>query len=290
MFELNRTKARHAFKDLLGQANHFLITILVGLNGVRSNQVTIDSEFNTSWNPKNKINSADRSRQFALDMGLVRAVDALDTYMMMSARKPRSIEGNEFRSAMDGTGKSVSKRLTVFCDFLTPLQESHKEALHIAIDWRNRRVHSLARDTVENSALRTVNSDAERFKSSYSGLCISEFVRNYRSNLTPSFKETAAIIRMTHEAVEIFDQKILENLDVERYLTEFIALVLGEDKEHKHHSTSKIWGSDKKEDKVIRLLRLAGVNSTEFVKGREISQCIVDRFVGLSVDDARSRF
>ena len=52
MFELTRTDARATFKDLLGQANHFLITILVGLNGVRSGATQIDEEFRTSWNAR----------------------------------------------------------------------------------------------------------------------------------------------------------------------------------------------------------------------------------------------
>src|SRR4051812_20576999 len=82
MYELKRTQARAAFKDLLGQANHFLITLLVGLGAVRDGVATLDDEFRTSWSPHDVKRSAERSRQFALDLSLVRAIDALDTYMM----------------------------------------------------------------------------------------------------------------------------------------------------------------------------------------------------------------
>src|ERR1700721_2138620 len=82
MYELKRTHARAAFKDLLGQANHFLITLLVGLGAVGDGTAMLDQEFRTSWNPRDVRKSAERSRQFAFDLALVRAVDALDTFLV----------------------------------------------------------------------------------------------------------------------------------------------------------------------------------------------------------------
>jgi hypothetical protein len=133
MFVLSRTRARWAFKDLLGQANHFLITILVGLDGVRKSTVTVAEEFRTSWNPQDRVRSADRSRMFALDLSLVRAVDSLDTYMMQSARKPFALSDDNFISRMHATKRSVAKRLVVFDDVLPSLEPSHKTALEVAI-------------------------------------------------------------------------------------------------------------------------------------------------------------
>ena len=48
MFDLKRTTARAEFKDVLGHANHFVITILVGLNGVKNGVIAYDDEFHTA--------------------------------------------------------------------------------------------------------------------------------------------------------------------------------------------------------------------------------------------------
>ena len=85
-YDLKRTQARAAFKELLGHANHFLITILVGLNGVKCGTVKHDDEFRAAWNPRDAKASAERSRLFALDLALVRAVDSLATYMVRCRR------------------------------------------------------------------------------------------------------------------------------------------------------------------------------------------------------------
>ena len=63
--KLSKSKNLKIFKNEIGQANHFLITILVGLDGVHDNKINIKEEFSTSWNPKNRIDSANRSREFA---------------------------------------------------------------------------------------------------------------------------------------------------------------------------------------------------------------------------------
>ena len=132
MFELNRTQARWAFKDLLGQANHFLITILVGLDGVRSGEVTLHPEFRTSWNPQNVARSAERSRIFVMDLALIRSIDALDTYMMMSARKPTAIGDRALVAAMDGSGRSIARRLDAFDAHL----QSPAKARWASSSWR----------------------------------------------------------------------------------------------------------------------------------------------------------
>ena len=79
---LNISPARRKFKDLLGNANHLLITILVGLSAVeRKTIVTAPPELHAAWNPKDVVASARRSRVFVLETTLVRSVDALDAYI-----------------------------------------------------------------------------------------------------------------------------------------------------------------------------------------------------------------
>ncbi|WP_156799412.1 hypothetical protein [Oceanicola granulosus] len=286
MYELNRTHARRAFKDLLGQANHFLITVLVGLDGVRSGKVDISSEFRTSWNPQNVKRSAERSRVFVLDLALIRAIDALDTFMMMSARKPSAIADKEFRAALDGTGRSVARRLDVFDENLPPLKQQHKAALLVAIQWRNQRVHSLSDDKLEKSTFRILRDHADWFASGYSGLTIGDFISNFKAGEAPTFKEAASVIRLTHEAVAHYDEHLLEDLPVERYLKVLLGELLSQGNADPSRAIKKTWGHpSKKETKVIRLLRMIGVNETPEVCGREVPKEFVERLVSLECDE-----
>lgn len=205
MFELNRTHARTAFKDLLGQANHFLITILIGLESVRNGTAQLDDEFQTSWNPKNVQRSAERSRLFALDLALIRAIDALDVYMMLSRRKPCALTGQNFVQCMDQTGQKISKRLDVFTKFLPSLAPEQLVFLKRAIDWRNRRVHSLADETLRKSSEVELLSHAESLRAEHRGLDVKELLTRYKAGKSPSFKDSASVIQLSHNAVAHFD-------------------------------------------------------------------------------------
>ena len=286
MFELNRTQARWAFKDLLGQANHFLITILVGLDGVRSGEVTLHPEFRTSWNPQNVARSAERSRIFVLDLALIRSIDALDTYMMMSARKPTAIGDRALVAAMDGSGRSIARRLDAFDAHLQSLPEYHKAILEIAIEWRNRRVHSLSNDRIEKRTLRIVEDQSEMFAADYSGLSVKELISHFTSGEAPSFKEAASIIRLTHEAVAHYDAYLLQGLQIESYLKDSMLAFLDEGNARPNRSIQKTWGHpEKKRAKVVRLLRMIGVNETEKISGRQVPDDFVERLVDLNTDE-----
>lgn len=282
MYELNRTQARRAFKDLLGQANHFLITILVGLNGVRNGKIGIEEEFRTSWNPKSVERSAERSRIFVLDLALIRAIDALDTYMMMSARRPCAFPNTGLASAMDGTGRSVARRLDVFDQELQCLAAHHKAILSVAIEWRNRRVHSLSRDKINRSVFQLIRQEAVNFRQEYSGLEVEEFIKHFNAADAPTFKEAAAVIRLTHEAVSRFDEFLLRELPVERYLSDALLLFLEERNGSPSRTIKKIWDHPKKHRKAIRLLGLVGVNETDTLSGRRVPDEFVDELTGLN--------
>ena len=78
--KLRLSPARRHFKQRIGQVNHFLITTLIGLDGVKSKEFTLPEEFRTSWNPRSVERSAERSIRFILDASLSWVVDNLDSY------------------------------------------------------------------------------------------------------------------------------------------------------------------------------------------------------------------
>jgi hypothetical protein len=292
MYELNRTHARVAFKDLLGQANHFLITTLVGLNAVRNGTATVEDEFRTSWNPKDVRNSAERSRQFVLDLALVRAVDALDSYMMLARRDPMALPSKEFASAMDETRQTVAGRLRVFQNFLPPLEGHQKLFVKLAIDWRNRRVHSLSDVELTSEEESKLLSFGNILHEVYSGLDVEELITRYRLGESPSFKDAASFIRLAHRVVEHFDAQLLKEIDLEEYLRGLVVRVLAPQRLSKRtallkHACAKTWGDrDKRVTKSLRVLRMVGVHPTSEIKGRQVPDGLISRITEMSSEQA----
>jgi hypothetical protein len=294
IYELKRTLARAAFKDLLGQANHFLITILVGLDGVRHGEVELRDEFRTSWNPKDQKRSAERSRIFALDLALIRAVDALDTYMMWSRREPCALSGAGFIAAVDGAGRSVAKRLSAFSEHLPSLDPEKLALLRLAVDWRNRRVHSLAEEGLDDEDLATVRAARNLVRSNYSGCDVEELIKSYRNGAPPSFKDAASLIKVTHDAVSHFDDKLLSQIEVEEYVRRLLRLKLSESSREApdvalHQACGKVWdGTLKKEIKVLRALRFVGVHEVDLPTGRVLPWSFINRLTEMTGKEAEA--
>jgi hypothetical protein len=296
MYELKRTHARAAFKDLLGQANHFLITLLVGLGAVRDGTATLDEEFRTSWNPHDVTRSAERSRQFALDLSLVRAIDALDTYMMQARRSPTALSSLAFASAMDGTGQKVSKRLEVFSTYLKPLPVKQQLFLKLAVDWRNRRVHSLANETLTSDELKELLQYSEELAEDHRGLDVKALMVRYRANEAPSFKDAASVIKLAQIAVKNFDSQLLSGLEIESYLRGLIVRALDLPSESNgraalRNACFKTWGDpEKRVTKSIRILRMVGVHPTDKLEGRQVPDELVEKIAAMNPELAFKYF
>lgn len=292
MYELKRTQARTSFKELLGQANHFLITILIGLNGVRSGKVEHDPEFHAAWNPRDVKSSADRSRAFALDLALVRAVDALDAFLMMSRRAPSTLGSSQFESAMDGTGRSVLNRLNVFLGYIDTIPLEHASFLRLAIAWRNRKVHSLSDDKLSLEDEQTLVQHAASLAGEFRGLSIQDALGRFKASESPQFKDVASINSLVQTAVERFDAHLLKKLDIEEYVRVALKKALSksstrpEDAQIKH-AVCRIWGSSSnREAKALRALRSVGVHQVETPSGRRVPDEIIRRVLGFSPEAA----
>jgi hypothetical protein len=292
MYELKRTIARAAFKDLLGQANHFLITILIGLNGVRSGLVGHDPEFHAAWNPRDVVASADRSRVFALDLALVRAVDALDTYMMTSRRSPSTLGSAAFESQMDGTGRSVLKRLNVFFDHIQTVPSAHVSFLRLAIAWRNKKVHSLSDEELEAEDEQELLQSASSLADEFRGLAAKEVLRRFKAGESPQFKDAASVVSLAHKVVENFDQYLLGTLDIDNYIRVALRLSLGVSSTRSEtiqikHAAHRIWGDcDARKVKAVRMLRFIGVHPVEQVTARRVPDELIERVLNFELDAA----
>ncbi len=179
ILELNWSGHLNHFKNLLGQTNHYLITILVGLEGVRTGKVTKDESFHATWNPRSVEDSAVRSRRFARNSALAWAIDSLDAYLGYLRKKPFDFKDVELQKVF--SERSIYKTLKAITKFSEYQTDVPLSVIHLGIQWRNNLVHFHADNELEaeyrNFLLNNANAIdvAERFRGLDSNLMVNNF-------------------------------------------------------------------------------------------------------------------
>lgn len=226
MHKIERMKASPAkkeFKERLGQANHFLITALVGIDGIQSGIIREKPEsFHTSWNPKDSKKSADRTRVFLLKSFLGWAVESLEMYLTELNRKPKLLESETFTSLFSKAGQSIYQKTILIADEIKvdPILIGLMEVL---ITWRNYTFHYDIDNEIRESSMNCLIASNENVKARFSGLEITQLKSTWESGGDFTFKETASLIKATQDFVGEVDNYVLLNLDVERFFLETIA-------------------------------------------------------------------
>jgi len=100
-FALETSPARRAFKRSLGQANHFLITILVGLDAIEDGTAKQRQGMPASWNPQNPAQSAARSRGFAARAAFALLFDCIDAYTWEILTEPTIVQRKTNRAPLE---------------------------------------------------------------------------------------------------------------------------------------------------------------------------------------------
>ena len=114
---MTKSPAKKEFKERFGQANHFLITALVGIDAIQSGMITKKpTGFSTTWEPKDPKKSANRSRIFILKSFLAWAVESLEMYMTELNRKPKLLESDRFTELFSKAGQSIYKKTIFIAD------------------------------------------------------------------------------------------------------------------------------------------------------------------------------
>lgn len=238
---VRRSWAQRRFKEQLGQTNHFLITILIGLSAVESGQAERPQTFATSWEPEDRVRSAARSREFALKAGLAWTVDAIDTYLRLARRRPAILPIHLF-ARVDGA-PSLVERLRIIAAASSQEHGPAPLLLVAGITWRNRLVHSLAESELPAQIRSELDSLDADIATRYQGLTIARITEclGPRSTGTrpPSFKEVAAFVRAAHDFVSVCDERFLESLDPAWYLREALAEYVAADPRSRF---SNVWG------------------------------------------------
>lgn len=218
---MKQTLARHEFKKLIGQANHFLVTTLVGLDCLDRNREHQADGLHAAWSPKSVDISVRRSRLFVLHSFLASAVDALDVYFSLLNRKPDFIQNSELSGRIQACGRSVYQKAVVLSEWVNlaqPLQdqgvaEVEAALVEVLITWRNNVQHELADNVVSSKSEQILKKNSNTILTSYCNLDPVDLAKKANSGAGMSFKEVASLINATHKYVEHIDSKILTGLN-----------------------------------------------------------------------------
>ena len=278
------SRAFRKFKTEIGQANHFLITIMVGLDAVEDGAKKRES-FNTTWNPENKTASVTRSKHYAIKSALAWTVDNLDMYLRLCNREPRLYSDSESAEIAD-TGHSIYKKFRCVIDNHKELTPDKFSYVDLLICWRNNTVHFDAENQLMHNSLNYFkNIPADDVVINKYHLDVLQMLDRFNRGECPTFKETATLISMTIHFVEELDSILLRDIDQYRFL-EISLYKLVKSKKETSVFSFRNSTPEKRKKKLKQLFVTAGV-SEEFYN--EDGERFLDEVVNLKVDDFISK-
>lgn len=199
----------------------------MGLDGIIKDDITLSPEFSTSWNPKNKENSAKRSAKFALNSALAWAIDNLDAYFIMCHQKPTLFEDQTLIDDMSKAGRHVHDKFIAIYRYLerkgAESIKPYAALVGLAIQWRNNTTHFGAENKLDTKVLDGLKHNNVWYKDNFRGLDIIESLNSFDDNKDPSFKEVTSMIAAIHKFVEIADEVFVKNIDVNRYIKDIFS-------------------------------------------------------------------
>jgi hypothetical protein len=288
----NTTRERRAFKRLIGQSNHFLITLLVGLDAVKQGLASPPPELHAPWNPRDVGRSAARSEDFALSAGLAWAVSALEGYVaavrrttLVSAELARKI--NEADESDGLRGRCAA--LGMFSG--GPRPETALTAL--AVFWRNTVVHlGLRPRRFPPDLARTLREHMTEIASDYDGLDAEQAMMRADQARPPRWKETASLITAIHRFVQTVVAALLAAADHDIFAESLLTAYLFECEEKVASRFDNVWSKDisTRERTVRNVLLERGASPVERRDDSTLSEQWLSALAAMSVKEARLRF
>lgn len=216
--KIHHSTALKRFKSEIGQANHMLITIMVGLDGIIPYDVEAQNEFHTSWNPKSKKASVERSKLFAKKATMAWLVDCLDMYLRLINQSPILISSEKLKQSIDSVdnSRSIYKRINLICQYYE-IQSTDFALVDLLICWRNRLTHFQAENDISLSNRRILEQNIEKIKEKHCGLSIDETLISFDNCDFPTFKEITSFVRASINLVSELDRCLLDDIDLVTY-------------------------------------------------------------------------
>lgn len=278
------SRAFRKFKTEMGQANHFLITIMIGLDAVEDGAEKRES-FNTIWNPENRTNSVVRSKKYAIKSALAWTVDNLDMYLRLCNREPRLYHDGE-SIEIAKTKHSVYNKFDCVIRNHPELAVSKFAYVDLLICWRNNSVHFDAENKLMTESIdyfRNIPED-DVVANTYH-LDVNRMLERFNSGDCPTFKEAATLISMTIHFVEELDGILLRDIDQYRFLETSLFKILKNGKETNVFSFRNTT-PEKRKKKFKQLFVAVGISEDFY---NEDGERFLDEIVHLKQDEFISK-
>jgi hypothetical protein len=283
-FYLNKSEACQIFKGLIGNANHLVITAMVGLDAIERGIVTrIPDELHAAWSPIDPVVSAKRSRRMLLDMALVRSVDSLDVYIRTSMRKPSLIQEGVLRVEVDRAQQSIFGKFLALEKHNKTIDPILCSLVSLMIAWRNKAAHAEADKDVPEQHQKIIRSNASEIASRFRGLDSEILLSGYSGDRHPHFKEIASFINATNHFVEDLERALFSSMDVERFLKDLVWAAVSkpsddasDNNQARMKGLQSVWGKDssKKGRTVERFLEHQGLSKSKVTKEDRVMPCV----------------
>lgn len=205
------------FKKETGQANHFLITIMIGLDAVADGAPKRES-FKTTWNPQDTTASVSRSKHYAIKSALAWTVDNLDMYLRLCNREPKLYDDSQSLKIAN-TGHSVYKKFRCVIGNHPELTADKFSYVDLLICWRNNSLHFEAENQLLPETFNYFrNIPANDIVTNTYHLDVVKMLDRFRQGKCPTFKEATTLISMTIHFVEELDTLLIQNIHQYQFL------------------------------------------------------------------------
>ena len=254
---LKKSLAYSQLKKRIGQANHFLITILVGLDEVSNGNAKKSATLDAKWEPKDVKVSASRSRTYALNSSLSWIVDNFDSYVQNCKRKPSFIENSELQRALDSADRRVNEKFEVLYERYKAVDDLklYGALIALGIQWRNVTTHSGGDNVLDNEYERILQGNKNWYNNNLCHLDVDKALNSFNARKNPSLKEVASIIKAILRFVEIVDKELIKEIDIDRYVTDLL------DKHYPQESKKRILFTNQTREHQISKIKQVMLNS-----------------------------
>lgn len=286
---VSRTPARVAFKGNAGQNNHFLITVLVGLDAVHDGDIKLKSEFSTSWSPKDIPRSALRSREYALVTSLVWITDLIDVYRKQIQAMP-SVMSETASVKINNIDGRANRLAELALTLELPRGDRNLQMIQFATKWRNTIVHSDADIRLGSNLRNSLLDAAEAISLVHRGLDIDRSITSFERGAAPTFKEVASFIAAGHQLVEALDSAVMTKMNVEQYAETALCKHFSAAFTSNRQVFSQFWPGDpaKTQQRLTNLLTQLGFTRGEPLA--RLSSDFLDEISRLAAHEARALY
>jgi hypothetical protein len=270
---LKISPARHDFKEMLGQNNHFLITIMVGLDAVANGEAHLNKDFSTSWAPHHPGRSAERSREFACKALTAWLTDAVAAYIRGLFGKPPIVTDLTLAERVRAADHLDDK----ICEIAASCAQSKSSStllVRAAVIWRNRLVHSSARNRIAGELSNDLLARKELLAAEYRGLDVQRLIDSAMASRAPTLKEVTSLVQAAHNYVSAVDAALLERVELDLYVHGILAgYVIGDPSSR----ISNVWGKDERRrlSSLIQICKQNGMTDYDEQSVNGTSECLI---------------